>query len=307
MATKKFKISDNDVQLYLLGELEGEKASYIENISVSHAADLTSKMDKEIKSTLSKIKSVDSMLQNAADNSYSMPADLESKISSILASKTEGQKKTSTSFTEKLKNYFTASNIWSLAGGGAVASICMITVIQIQPDLLIDPRRVADGMSNSSAETQRYRSALTKPSAPIMSVISVPECIEVDREWIVTDKLLIQIPICPSKSISHVEKTVSGFDRASGWYLDQNGTVRLEENFVIKVLPLDDELVSINYREESGKMTVLVENELVKEGKVSQFPDVLSEPFEFGKPLGNDQIIFKTNSGFEYIISFEVK
>ena len=81
----------------------------------------------------------------------------------------------------------------------------------------------------------------------------------------------------------------------------------MEENFVIKVLPLDDELVSINYREESGKMTVLVENELVKEGKVSQFPDVLSEPFEFGKPLGNDQIIFKTNSGFEYIISFEVK
>ena len=31
-------------------------------------------------------------------------------------------------------------------------------------------------------------------------------------------------------------------------------------------------------------MTVLVENELVKEGKVSQFPDVLSEPFEVLDP-----------------------
>ena len=75
-------------------------------------------MDKEIKSNLSK-QNVDVMLKGAADRSYQMPAGLESKISSIIASKENKSKKTSVSLAEKIKNYFSASNMWSLAGGGA--------------------------------------------------------------------------------------------------------------------------------------------------------------------------------------------
>ena len=77
MAARKLKISDNDVQLYLLGELEGDKAEYISRINALSHSELKSKMDKEIKSTLVKITNVDNMLQMAADASYSMPTILK--------------------------------------------------------------------------------------------------------------------------------------------------------------------------------------------------------------------------------------
>ena len=284
MATEKLKISDNDVQLYLLGELEGEKANYIENISGSPASGLTSKMDKEIKSTLSKVKSVDNMLQNAADNSYSMPVDLESKISSILASKTAGQKKTSAGFTEKLKNYFTASNIWSLAGGGAVASLCMITVIQIDPELLLD----RSSMRNNEAV---FRGA-GELKSQILETCKVVE----DEAWIVTEEFMLQIPVCSPSG-----EAVS---------LSNGSSVNIGDEFSIYVLPIKGTTLTVSYQSQGSEDVILADKKLVRPGILLKLPDesvIKASGYAFSEPKGQDAIKLSTNSGYEYGVQFTVR
>ena len=343
MAATRPKINDSDVQLYLLGELKGDKASYISRIDAAAKAGLKSKMDKEIKSTLSKIRNVDNMLQSSADGSYSMPADLENKISSILASKAGLQKKIPISFGEKLRNYFTASNLWSLAGGGAVASLCMVLVIQIQPDILIDPRAhraevfaLKDEISSLERKNERNYQALrvekaeelrVKPSKkPILadrlesldladSVLqTLASCSQSSNEWIVTEELLIQIPICSSNN-AVAEKIERDQERKSSRYLRPNSEVESGEVFYINVLPLKDGVLTIDYRNELGKVSIINGKE-IKQGQVLNLPEALAEPYEFEEMLKNasvivphegHRIIFTTGSGYEYSISFEIK
>ena len=284
MAARKLKISDNDVQLYLLGELEGDKAEYISRINSLSNSDLKSKMDKDIKSTLTKITNVDNMLQMAADTSYSMPADLESRISSVLASKAPVQKKTSLSLADKIKNYFSASNMWSLAGGGAAASLGMLTIIQIQPGLLIDYNSL------------RTNEPVFRGAGEITSRVSDTCGVLEDEAWIVTDEFMVQIPVCSSS-----EKPIS---------LSNKTTVNIGDEFSIYILPIKGTTLTVSYQSQGSEDVILVDKKLVRPGILFKLPDesVIKESgYAFSEPKGQDAIKFSTNSGYEYSVQFTVR
>jgi len=284
MAARKLKISDNDVQLYLLGELEGDKAEYISRINSLSNSDLKSKMDKDIKSTLTKITNVDNMLQMAADTSYSMPADLESRISSVLASKASVQKKTSFSLADKIKNYFSASNMWSLAGGGAAASLGMLTIIQIQPGLLIDYNSL------------RTNEPVFRGAAEITSRVSDTCGVLEDEAWIVTDEFMVQIPVCSAS-----EKPIS---------LSNKTTVNIGDEFSIYILPIKGTTLTVSYQSQGSEDVVLVDKKVVRPGILFKLPDesVIEESgYAFSEPKGQDAIRFSTNSGYEYSVQFTVR
>ena len=85
MVRKEEKISDETIQLYLMGELDGPLFGRIR--SIDEAPDLTvlSAADSVIRQTITKLRSVDQMLQEAADTSFEMPVDLSAKIEMVLA------------------------------------------------------------------------------------------------------------------------------------------------------------------------------------------------------------------------------
>ena len=284
MAARKLKISDNDVQLYLLGELEGDKAEYISRINALSNSDLKSKMDKDIKSTLTKITNVDNMLQMAADASYSMPADLESRISSVLASKASVQKKTSLSLANKIKNYFSASNMWSLAGGGAAASLGMLTIIQIQPGLLIDYNSL------------RTNEPVFRGAGEITSRVSDTCGVLEDEAWIVTDEFMLQIPVC-----SPSEDPIS---------LSNKEAVNIGDEFSIYVLPIKGTTLTISYQSQGSEDVILADKKLVRPGVLLKLPDesvIKASGYAFSEPKGQDAIKFSTNSGYEYSVQFTVR
>jgi len=284
MAARKLKISDNDVQLYLLGELERDKAEYISRINSLSNSDLKSKMDKDIKSTLTKITNVDNMLQMAADTSYSMPEDLENRINSALASKASVQKKTSLSLADKIKNYFSASNMWSLAGGGAAASLGMLTIIQIQPGLLIDYNSL------------RTNEPVFRGAGEITSRLSDACGVLENEAWIVTDEFMLQITVCSAS-----EKPV---------FLSNKGTVNIGQEFSIYVLPIKETTLTVSYQSEDSEKINLTDQKLLKPGVLLKLPDSVGlkgSSYAFSEPKGQDYIKFLTNTGVEYTISFTVQ
>lgn len=278
MSAPESQISKNDVQLYLLGELTGEKAIHIEKVDASDFENLHSVGDQEIKTTLAKIRQVDKMLQHAADTSYPMPPTLENKIDSLLAIKNTAQKKTPLSISERLRSYFTTSNLWSLASGAVAASLGMITLIQIQPDLLIHPNFI-------QTEEMVFRGTGNVSSDVPDECLFLPQ-----KSWIVTEQFLLQIPVC----------SPSG-DKSA---LTNNTTVAIGDKFQILLLPIEDNVLSITYESQDGQTTRILENENVKKGHTLQLP--VSEHYTFSKPIGSDKISFSTNSGYRYTLRFNV-
>ena len=191
MPASKIKITKNDILLFLANELEGEKAVYISNVDEKLAGELNSVVDKEIKETLAKYRRVDSVLSNAADTSFEMPVSLENKINAIMASKTKIQKKTSSSIFDKLSAFFNAANLWSLLGGGAAATLGMLSIIQIQPDLLMHRYDMRD-------DQMTFRQGGPRGLVADQLVGESGCGLVMDGEWVVSENFLVQIPICKS-------------------------------------------------------------------------------------------------------------
>lgn len=275
MASAKPKISQDDVQLFLLGELQGEKARHIAEIDATDDKNLRLKADKEVKKTLFKIRRVDDLLEASVASCPPIPAALEKQIDQILASSAKSQKKNTTTILDKVKAYFLGSNIWSLAGGGAAASFAMLAVIQIQPALLVSSDRL---MQTQGSVFRSVESA-------------DPFCgIKKDGSWIVTDEFLIQIPVC----------SASGDKRL----LVNGGKVSVGDKFSVFVLPTRDVQLTVRYIEESGTSVALVKQPVLAQGLAPK--RILEKPLEFGDPKGKDSLKFETMHGSEYSINFVV-
>ena len=93
MKNSSDKISDKEIQLYLMGELRGPKSDFIRNIDFTSIDLISSEQDLFIKEQIARLRKVDSLLLDAANNSYKMPLELEQKISSTLGLKVSGPKK----------------------------------------------------------------------------------------------------------------------------------------------------------------------------------------------------------------------
>ena len=85
MVRKREKISDETVQLYLTGELDGPLFDIIRSIDEAPDPTVLSAADSVIRATITKLRSVDQMLQEAADTSFEIPAELSAKIELALA------------------------------------------------------------------------------------------------------------------------------------------------------------------------------------------------------------------------------
>ena len=92
------RISDKEIQLYLMGELQGSKADLIRGVDLTSLDLISSERDRLIKEQIDKLRKVDNLLLDAAKHSYKMPSELEQKISSALAIRVSREKKNAKRF-----------------------------------------------------------------------------------------------------------------------------------------------------------------------------------------------------------------
>ena len=111
------QISDEEIQLYLMGELQGPKEELIRGIDLTSIELISSERDRTIKEQILRLRKVDTLLLDAAKSSYKMPSDLEQKISSTLAMKVSGQKKRSVNLLSWIKQKFEEADFTSLVSG----------------------------------------------------------------------------------------------------------------------------------------------------------------------------------------------
>ena len=288
MPVSKIKITKNDILLFLTNELEGEKAAYISNLDEKLAGELNSVADKEIKETLAKYRRVDSVLSNAADTSFEMPISLENKVNALITSKTKIQKKTSSSIFDKVTAFFNAANLWSLLGGGAAATLGMLSIIQIQPDLLINRYDMRDDqMTFRQGEPRELADQLVGESGCSLVM---------DGEWVVSENFLVQIPICKSSLLKTTNNSV----------ISHGENVNVGETFRIFILPSQDVRMKVTYRTERGLETNLLSKTELKSGKIHQLP-AATDPFEFTLPAGQDTIVFDVDGRKELILRINIK
>lgn len=134
MVRKEEKISDETIQLYLMGELAGPLFDRVRSIDEAPDPTALSAADSVIRETITKLRSVDQMLQEAADTSFQMPAELSAKIELALAAdNTKNERRSRTGLTA-IKGIFSWSNFWSMASGTALASIGFLALIYWQPE-----------------------------------------------------------------------------------------------------------------------------------------------------------------------------
>lgn len=283
MPASKIKITKNDILLFLTNELEGEKAAYISNVDEKLAGELNLVVDKEIKETLAKYRQVDSVLSNAADASFEMPISLENKINAIIASKTKIQKKTTSGIFDKVTAFFNAANLWSLLGGGAAATLGMLSIIQIQPDLLIDRASMREVGTV-------YR------GGEILSQIT-DECnFSENSRWNVTEEFLYKIQVCDSQG---TQSTILSGE-----------TVSVGDEFSILILPTRDLDLSVTYIPEHGESIFLANQKELRQGIILTLPDqsiMKDQKYIFSDPAGNDLINFETSSGYNHQIKINVE
>ena len=284
MPASKIKITKNDILLFLTNELEGEKAAYISNIDEKLAGELNSVADKETKESLAKYRRVDDLLSKAADSSFEMPVSLEKKVNAIIASKTKIQKKTASSIFDKITALFNAANLWSLLGGGAAATLGMLSIIQIQPDLLINRFDMRE-------DQLRYRQAEVLNSLKTGEFAGSGCGIVMDGNWLVAENFLVQIPICKSSSSGEAESTLGETDSS---LISDGKDVRVGKEFRIYILPHKDIQMRVTYLTEHGQEQDLLQKTELKSGRIHQLP-AEEKPFEFTLPTGQDTIIWEVN------------
>ena len=267
MVQRKSKILDTDLQLYLTGELEGEKLARVSEIDATQMSELKLLSERRAKEVLGKLREVDQMFESAAEESFPMPVAFEKQVEQILASKAKLQKKNTTSLLDKIKAYFTGANIWSLAGGGAAASFVMLSVIQISPGLLID-------LNSVRSADPVFRGGQQSQLAPEVACAFDPA-----GSWTVTDEFLLQVQVC-SKSDGNK-------------LLTDGGKANDGDGFSIFVLPTQSIDLAISYKDRKGMTTPIAEGLHLDQGKLFSMVDIGN----FKTSIGAESFVFKTGTG----------
>ena len=273
MEKKLKEISKNDIQLFLLGELEGGKRDKIQQIISCEKSSLKNKSEIAIKETFEQLLEIDNFLGEAAKNSFEMPKELEKKIIAFEQNKPSKSKDKKTNVLSGILNLFKSLNYLSLAGGAATASFCFMIVLQIDPALLMDPSLI------KSENAPIYRSINFGDEKEIKNSCSVDGSLS----WEVTENILYQIPLCSFEG--------------SKTNLENGATVSVGDKFSIAILPLEDVSLRVVYKTERGTDQPLISSVNIKKGEIYNFP--LSNDtgaLEFAEPKGKDIISFYSNS-----------
>ena len=265
------QISDEEIQLYLMGELQGPKEDLIRGIDVTSIELISSKRDRTIKEQIIRLRKVDKLLLDAAKSSYKMPSDLEQKISSTLAMRVSVQKKSSLNLFSWIKQKLKEADFTSLVSGGALAALSMFVILEIQPDLLVDPSQL------------RHSEITFRGTMATDGICNV----ENSTRWEVAESFAFSASLCEPG-----EKIVE---------LTNAQQVSVGQKFVLHLVATNDAKISIEYMTEANK-----QRDVIFEAFMSKGETYKSDVFEFSLPLGKDQIEVISSTGDKLSIQFEV-
>ncbi len=136
MVHKENKISEETIQLYLMGELSGPLLNRIQSIDNAPNPKTLNTSDSKIKEMIMKLRSVDQMLVDAAETSFHMPAELSSKIEQIVTSESSTIGQRSATNLAAIKAVFSWSNFWSMTSGTALASLGFLALVYLRPEVV---------------------------------------------------------------------------------------------------------------------------------------------------------------------------
>ena len=266
------KISDKEIQLYLMGELQGSKADLIRGIDLTSVDLISSEQDRLIKEQINKLRKVDNFLLDAANNSYKMPSELEQKITSTLAMKALGQKKRQKNLFNWAQKKLQELELTSLISGGALAALGMFVVIEIQPDLLLSPSQI------TQSEVTFRGTETTNEACNVQN----------STRWQVTESFAFSASLCEA-----------GFQMDE---LQKVQKVSVGQKFVLHLVATEDVKISIEYLTKESAT-----QDLIFEGFMRKGDTYKSDVFEFSPPVGRDQINISSSAGDKLSYEFEVK
>lgn len=275
--SKKQKITDEDIQAYLLGEGTAEKLAKIQKIDKAKSSSLTNK-ELKIKQTLESFRQVDSLFSVAIDESIGIPPHLLKQINETLYPTEQSVKK---NILEQAVTYVQGQfNFGSIFAGGVVGAFATFAFLNVSPTLMV-------GMDQDTIEPA-YRSAMNSKE----TLMEISPQLKEDINWQVTNEFAYKFVIFGTSDIQR-----DGRIAAVG------------ETFDLKILPLKNGLVSINYINSDGKKQVVLDNEpLIKGVEFRLSNDKLQgKRPKFSLPTGIDKMVLIHQNKVVETIEIEVK
>lgn len=267
----KQKVTDEDIQAYLLGEGSAAMYAKIQNVDDAAASSLNSD-DCKIKETLEAFRKVDQLFNEAIDQSIGIPPHLMKQVDEALNSSQDSAKK---NIFERLTNLVQVHfNFGSVFAGGVVGAFVTVTFLNTAPLLTI-------GMDQNAVDP-----VTRSPQVLADEVLGLTPIIG-DIDWRITEKAAYKFVI---------------FDAAGNQRSDT--TVSIGETFDLVIIPLESSPISIKYQSSSGEESLLVDNDQFVAGKefrlsVDKFNG--KRP-KFAEPVGADSLLFiSRNQVFETI------
>lgn len=316
-------ITDEDLQLYLFGELRGKKREIVQSIDRMIELETLSENEKDLKARLQRLREIDEFLIEASKASFPMPQELENKL--VLAFEGEKKQKAKENWSishlvGRLKNSF---DLGSLVSGAAVASILTIVFLQGNPNFLLDVteqdqlkisyfnatqeleqldakhRGALDRISDLEQAQVDYRNALSrlevKSNAPFSSV---------------STKMITDEPMLETWAVLKTFAAQILVHGDGGWaLLNEGDKVKIGQQYSIKVLPLSDSKIDINYYRNDGSVIRLVSDLIVNTGQSVSFPETtgMTDQNLFVEPTGIHQISILANGEETLSYSFLVE
>jgi len=270
--TDKQKITEEDIQAYLLGEGSANVYAKIQKID-NDSETLLDANDLLIKETLEAFRKVDQLFNEAMDSSIGIPPHLIRQVDAALNS---DQAKAKKNIFEQLRGFvqhqFSFGNVFA---GGVVGVFTTLAVLNSQTYVTV-------GMDQNKYEP------ILRSAGKIGSEKDKSHQFAYDLNWNITKEIAYKFVI---------------FDTADKQRSDTN--VYRGETFDLVIIPFNSDPISIKYISSQGEETLLVDNERLVIGKefflsVNKFN---GERPKFAEPIGTDRLqLISKNAIFETII-----
>ena len=273
----KQKITDEDIQAYLLGDGNAAVYAKIKKIDDSAASSLSSQNQK-IKNTLEAFRKVDQLFNEAIDESIGIPPHISEQIDQALNSSQASAKK---NIFERLTNLVQDQfNFGSVFAGGVVGAFATVAFLNTAPLLTV-------GMDQNAVDpvTRSATAVAEEDNDQAQQIVG-------DIDWQITEKAAYKFVI---------------FDTAGNQRTDE--TVAIGETFDLAIIPLESGPISIKYQSSNGEESLLVDKERFVAGNefrlsVDKFNG--KRP-SFGKPIGTDSLLFISRNKIFETIKINVK
>ena len=216
----KQKITDEDIQAYLLGDGNAAVYAKIKKIDDSAASSLSSQNQK-IKNTLEAFRKVDQLFNEAIDESIGIPPHISEQIDQALNSSQASAKK---NIFERLTNLVQDQfNFGSVFAGGVVGAFATVAFLNTAPLITI-------GMDQNTIDpvTRSATAVAEEDNDQTQQIIG-------DIDWKITEKAAYKFVI---------------FDTAGNQRTDD--TVAIGETFDLAIIPLESGPISIKYLSSDG-------------------------------------------------------